>query len=164
MNSSKKTSSKRSKQYLLGIAQLYFFVSLIVPMLVPAGMMIGRNSDSHIVELLICSATNPRIVLFNLDTGGLVSPDRNLDSTERLAIDDESLTSGAAAGVVPAHSATDGEICPYDLATSDQLSIVAVTDSQAAKPATDVRWATNEFYFNQLEHPSSPPRGPPKVS
>jgi hypothetical protein len=81
MNSSKKIPSKRLKQLLLGVAQLYFIVSLLVPMLIPAGMMIGRNSESNIVELLVCSATSPRVVKFDLNTGALVSPDQHLEMT-----------------------------------------------------------------------------------
>jgi hypothetical protein len=81
MNSSKKIPSKRLKQLLLGFAQVYFIVSLLVQMLIPAGMMIGRNSESNIVELLVCSATNPRVVKFDLNTGALVSPDQHLEMT-----------------------------------------------------------------------------------
>jgi len=143
-----------SKRLLLGLAQLYFIVSLLVPMLVPAGMMLSRNSESNIVELSICSAFDPRTVLLNIETGELVNPDLHLASTSTAS--DNSDTKH--------HPGTDKKLCPFQLATTAHLTISALVASQIAPPTVASDDHLGEIFYSQTVHPSSPPRGPPLVS
>jgi len=154
MSNAKTILSPDTKQLLMKIAQLYFIVSLLVPMLVPAGMMLTRNSESNIVELSICSATNPRIVFFDLNTGALVKPDPYLTSTEPVP---------AVVGTGE-HPVSDTDLCPFDLATTDHLSITALAHDATAPPAGESPRQTIVSGFRQTKHPSLPPRGPPQVS
>ena len=136
-----------TKQPLLVLAQLYFVASLVVPMLMPAGMMLSRNSDSNVVELTICSATDPRTVFINIETGALLSADPFLTGNPE----------------APEHH-PDQDICPFDLATNDQLSLAKVEpDATPALPAKPALTANASQFFSQ-KHPSIPPRSPPWVA
>jgi len=147
---------------MLGLAQTYFIISLLVPMLVPAGMMLARDSESNIIELSICSATNPRTVLFDLETGALVDPDPHLASTDSALVVNPILDS-APAVEKDHHPVSGDDICPFDLATSDQLSIAGTPEGEPSFPNTAIIQSTREFLPALSEHPSSPPRGPPIV-
>ncbi len=148
---------------MLSLAQIYFIISLVVPMLVPAGMMLTRDSESKIIELAICSATNPRTVLYDLKTGALVNPDPHLASADRLP--DGKLGSGHAFTVKSSHYPVSGDgMCPFDLATSDPLLIAVSPDKTAPQTITGIVVAAKFFLSFLSDHPSSPPRGPPFVS
>ena len=131
------------------LAQVFFIISLVVPMLVPAGMMLSKDHESNIIELSICSATNPRTVLFDLQTGSLVTPDPHLASTEQ-AVEQEVVDHGIVAD----------EICPFDLATSDLLFVADLNTSDVIQPSADLARIHHILLFKS-EHPSRPPRGPP---
>ncbi len=132
-------------------------------MLVPAGMMLARDSESKIIELAICSATNPRTVLYDLNTGALVNPDPHLASTDRLP--DGKHGSENALAAESSHYPVSGDgMCPFDLATSDQLLVVVSPDSTAPQTIDEVVAPAKFFLPFLSDHPSSPPRGPPFVS
>ena len=145
----------------IGIVQLYFFASLILPALIPAGFMLARNSEGNFVELTVCSATNHRKVLMNLDTGAVVDIDAKTDASMMMAVTLAEQSGSPDPSELPNFQ---NELCPFSEATADQALTPELQFLATHQPANRVLLQVITLRFDETKHPSLPARGPPLLS
>ncbi|XOV89947.1 MAG: hypothetical protein ACFHX7_08670 [Pseudomonadota bacterium] len=136
------------------IAQ-FIVLLLLVPALVPQGMMLARNAQTDTVEITICSGFNSRTVWLDLETGALIDPSGKLSLP----------VSTAAADHLPADdpSAASSSLCPFALAGAALLvqvvpvpEILPGSNSIEPVPAGEDPLAVPYLHL--------PSRGPPILS
>jgi len=155
------TITKHLKTATLGLVQLYFFASLILPALMPAGFMLARDSEGNFVELTVCSATNHRKVLMNLDTGAVVDIDAQADASMMIAT---TLVEQSRSKDPSEWPNFQNELCPFSQATADQVLTPELQFLATHQPANRARLQVITLRFDETKHPSLPARGPPLLS
>ena len=151
------TLPKLFQTTVLGVAQLYFFASLVLPAFIPSGFMVSRDSEGNFVELTVCSATNHRKVLMNLDTGAVV----DLDVSGSMASTFPEQSDRLPANELPN---SQNELCPFSQATADQVLTPEFQFLATHQSTSRTLLQVIKLRFDETKHPSLPARGPPNIS
>lgn len=161
MRQTTNTMPKILQTSIVGLAQLYFFASLILPALIPSGFMVSRDSEGNFVELTVCSATNHRKVLMNIDTGAVVNLDADLDASTLMASIANNEPDPYSTNEMPISS---NELCPFSQATADQVLTPELQFLATHQPTSRTLLQVITLRFDETKHPSLPARGPPNIS
>jgi hypothetical protein len=161
MQHASQTITKNIKTAIIGIVQLYFFASLILPALIPSGLMLSRDNEGNFVELTVCSATNHRKVLMNLDTGAVVDIDATSDAAMMMA---ETLPAQSGPPDIDELPSYQNELCPFSQATADQVITPELQFRATHLPADRALLQIITLRFDETKHRSLPARGPPSLS
>jgi len=135
--------SVRTRSLVVHLAVLL----LLVPALLPQGMMVARDGALGQIEITLCSAVGGRNVWLDLDTGRLsdvaqLSDEHQQDSTE--------------------HAASD-QLCPFAVASAVALAQSTVLGPVFTPPARPRHFAIT-LTARSFRGGRMPPRGPPLMS